>query len=64
MKKDLTYNEAYSKLGELVEQLEEGNIPLEKLTLKVKQANEFIAICEAKLRSVDAEIKKAISKKK
>ncbi len=59
MKNELTYSEAFSKLEDLVEQLEDGNIQLDKLSTKVKQANELIAICESKLRSIDAEIKVA-----
>lgn len=61
MKNDLTYSEAFSKLEELVEQLEEGNIQLDKLSLKIKEANELIAICENKLRKIDAEVKEAIT---
>lgn len=57
MKNDLIYSEAYSKLEVLVEQLEEGNIPLDKLSAKVKQANELILICETKLRNIETEIK-------
>ncbi len=56
MKSNLTYNEAYEKLEELVEQLEDGNIPLDKLSAKVKQANELVAICESKLRKIQTEI--------
>jgi exodeoxyribonuclease VII small subunit len=59
MKKELTYNEAFDKLEEIVELLEEGDIPLDKLSAKVKQANEFIAICENRLRSIQDEIKEA-----
>lgn len=59
MKNDLTYSDAFSKLEDLVEQLEEGNIPLDKLSTKVKQANELIAICETKLRNIQLEIKDA-----
>lgn len=59
MKKELNYSEAFSKLEELVEQLEDGNIQLDKLTEKVKQANELIAICESKLRDIDNDVKEA-----
>lgn len=59
MKNDLTYSLAFSKLEELVQQLEAGNTPLDQLTEKVKQANELIAICENKLRNIQAEIKDA-----
>ncbi len=60
MKKELTYSEAFDKLEEILEQLEQGDIPLDKLSTKVKQANEFIAICENKLRNIEAEIKESI----
>ena len=55
MKNELTYSKAFSKLEGLVEQLE-GNIQLDKLSMKVKQANELIAICELKLRNIETEI--------
>ena len=61
MKTDLTYNEAFSKLEELLEQLEDGNIQLDELAAKVKQANELILICETKLRNVNKEIDEAKS---
>lgn len=59
MKSDLNYNEAYIKLQDLVEQLEDGNIPLDKLAAKVKQANELLAVCENKLRQLEADIEAA-----
>jgi exodeoxyribonuclease VII small subunit len=61
MKKALTYNEAFVKLEKLIEQLEEGDIQLEELAEKVKQANELIAVCEAKLRTADEEVKEAVT---
>jgi exodeoxyribonuclease VII small subunit len=57
MKNDLTYKEAFSKLEELVGQLEDGDIQLDKLSEKVIQANELIAVCENKLRGIDKEVK-------
>ncbi len=60
MGKKLTYSEAYAKLGKLVERLEEGDFQLDKLSAIVKEANELIAICEAKLRSIDKEVKEAV----
>ena len=59
MKSKQTYNEAYTKLEELVEQLEDGNIPLDKLAEKVKQANEWITVCEDKLRQIGEDINSA-----
>lgn len=62
MKKELTYSEAFSKLEDLVEQLEVGDIQLDKLTEKIKQANELIALCETKLREIEDEVKEATKK--
>ncbi len=59
MKNELNYNEAYTKLQDLVEQLEDGNIPLDKLAAKVKQANELLAVCESKLRQIESDIEKS-----
>jgi len=59
MKKELTYSEAYAKLEKLVEQLEGGDIQLDKLSVIVKQANELIAICEVKLRNIEKEVNQA-----
>lgn len=59
MKNELTYSEAFLKLEELVEQLEDGNIQLDNLSVKVKQANDLISICEAKLRNIETEIEDA-----
>lgn len=59
MKKEITYSEAFIKLEELVEQLEGGDIQLDKLTTKVNQANELINICEAKLRGIESDVNEA-----
>ena len=62
MKTELTYSDAYAKLEDLVEQLEDGGIQLDQLAEKVKQANEWIAICENKLRNIETEVKDASEK--
>ena len=56
MKKEITYKEAYHQLEILVEELENGTIPIEKLADKVKEAKELIALCEKKLRNVEKDI--------
>jgi len=60
MKPDLTYDEAFNKLEHLVGQLEESNIPLDKLSEKVKQANELIKICEDKLTKIEIDVTETI----
>ncbi len=60
MKKEITYKEAYTKLEALVEELEDGDIALEQLANKIKEAKDWIAICEKKLRKVEKESNQAI----
>lgn len=56
MNATMTYTEAYKKLEQITEQIEDGNIPLEDLAAKVKEANELYAICESKLRDIEKEV--------
>ena len=60
MKKELNYSEAYAKLEKMVAELEEGDIPLDKLSEKIKLANGLIAICDGKLRGIDKEVKEVV----
>ena len=60
----LTYNEAYTKLSKLVDQIEDDNIQLDTLAEKVKQAKELIDYCETKLRSIDQNVEAALTDKK
>jgi len=53
-----------NKLEELVEQLEDGTIPLDKLAATVKQANEWVAVCEGKLRQIQEEVEADVVAKK
>ena len=56
MKTKLTFDNAFSKLEKLVEQIEDENIQLDELAEKVKEANELIKYCETKLRTIVADI--------
>ncbi|MEI6311365.1 MAG: exodeoxyribonuclease VII small subunit [Bacteroidota bacterium] len=60
MKKEITYKQAYEQLEALVEALESGEISLEQLANKVKEAKDLIAICEKKLRKVEKESNQAM----
>jgi exodeoxyribonuclease VII small subunit len=61
---NLTYNEAYSKLSKLVDQIEDDKIQLDTLAEKVKQAKELIDYCETRLRSIDKDVEAALSETK
>lgn len=61
---NLTYNKAYSDLSKLVDQIEDDKIQLDTLADKVKQAKELIDFCETKLRTIDKDVKTALTDKK
>lgn len=56
----MNYNEAYVALEGLVAQLENGEIVLDELSEKVKQANGLLQICEQKLRNIDKTVSEQI----
>ncbi len=61
MKKEQGYSAAFAQLEELVGQIEDDNIQLDTLAEKVKKANELIAYCEKKLRTIEKDIEKVIA---
>ena len=58
---NLTYNEAYSRLTALVDQIEDDTIMLDTLAEKVKQAKELIDFCELKLRIIEEDVDTTLS---
>jgi exodeoxyribonuclease VII small subunit len=61
---NLTYNQAYSELSKLVDEIEDDKIQLDTLAEKVKQAKELIDYCETRLRSIDKDVEAALTDKK
>jgi exodeoxyribonuclease VII small subunit len=61
---NLTYNQAYSELSKLVDQIEDDKIQLDTLADKVKQAKELVDYCETKWRSIDQDVEAALTDKK
>ena len=46
MKKIETYTEAFDELQQLVQEMENGEISVDELAIKVKRATELIAFCK------------------
>ncbi|MEO6550822.1 MAG: exodeoxyribonuclease VII small subunit [Ferruginibacter sp.] len=53
-----TFDNAFSELETLVEEIEDEHIQLDTLAAKVKKANELIKFCEMKLRSINEDIER------
>jgi exodeoxyribonuclease VII small subunit len=60
MTKEISYTDALNELNEISHAIDDESIPLDELASKVKRASELIAICRAKLRSTEDEVKKII----
>jgi len=60
MEKKETYNEAVAKLRTIVEEIEKGELDVDVLTEKVKEATRLIKLCKEKLFKTDEEVKKIL----
>ena len=60
MEKTETYNEAVEKLRTIVEDIERGELDVDILSEKVKEATRLIKICKEKLFKADEEVKKIL----
>lgn len=57
-KKEETYNEAVEKLRKIVADIENGELDVDVLSEKVKEATRLIKLCKEKLYKVDEEVKR------
>ena len=60
MAKIETYNEAVEKLRAIVEDIERGELDVDVLSEKVKEATRLIKLCKDKLFKADEEVKKIL----
>lgn len=55
-KKEFSFNEAMSKIEEIIKNIETGDLDIDKLSSEVKIATELIRQCQKKLRNTEEEI--------
>ena len=55
-----TYKEAIEKLRKLVSDIENGDLDVDLLAEKMKEATRLIKLCKDKLYKVDEEVKKVL----
>jgi len=60
MKEKETYNEAIEKLRTIVAEIERGELDIDELSRKVKEASSLIQLCKEKLLKADEEVKKIL----
>ena len=60
MEKKETYNESIEKLRAIVANIERGELDIDELSEKVKEACCLIKVCKEKLTKTDNEVKKIL----
>lgn len=55
-----SYEQAMTKLEQIVAQIERGELDIDQLSAKLKEAKELIAFCKKRLYQVDEEVKKLL----
>ena len=56
MSEEITYTGAFEELQVIVQEIEEGGITVDELSIKVKRAAQLIQICKSKLTSTEEDV--------
>lgn len=56
MEKEINYTKAFEELQQIVSDIEEGEISVDELSIKVKRASELIKICKNKLTATEEDV--------
>jgi len=56
----IDYTEAYEDLQNIFREIEDGEISVDELSVKVKRAAELIEICKNKLTSTEEDVNKIL----
>lgn len=59
-KEELSYDKAFEELQQIVRDMEEGEIGVDELSIKVKRASELIKVCKKKLSSTEEDVSKIL----
>ena len=62
-KKKETYSQAMERLEKIVSQIDNNELEIDELAVKITEANEIIAFCSDKLTKADREVQKLLSDK-
>ncbi len=57
-KTEMTYGEAMTRLQDIVNKIDSGELEIDLLADRIREANELIAFCRDKLVGAEAEVKK------
>lgn len=55
-----TYTDAFEELQQIVADIEDGEITVDELSVKVKRASELIKLCKEKLSSTEENVQEIL----
>jgi len=55
-KKEFSFNQAVNDIEKILEEIESGEMDVDRLSVEVKRASELIRQCQKKLKSTEEEI--------
>ncbi len=55
-----SYNNAVAQLRQIIEEIERGELDVDVLSAKVREAGRLISLCKEKLLKADEEVKKIL----
>ena len=58
--KNLTYSEAIAHIEDILHQIETGELDVDEMAEKVKQASELLKLCKGKLFNTEKEVEKIL----
>jgi exodeoxyribonuclease VII small subunit len=60
MAEKINYTDAFEELKVIVTEIEQGEISVDELSIKVKRATELIKICKLKLTTTEEDVNKIL----
>lgn len=58
---EINYTKAFEELQHIVAEMENGQISVDELAIKVKRASELIKACKSKLSETEGDVQKILS---
>ncbi|MFA5261611.1 MAG: exodeoxyribonuclease VII small subunit [Candidatus Omnitrophota bacterium] len=58
--KEIKYNKAIEKLEEIIRRIEQEEIDVDELSVKVKEAVELIELCKSKIEKAECEVRQVV----
>ena len=62
MAKKITYTDAYNELQEILNELQQEEVTIDKLPVKLERVHQLLEICKAKLHETEENYQQIISK--